>query len=418
MYNANPTRRAEATIVEDGIMKGRQVHRTGAVTWRVAPVVLWFAAAVIGLIDMPGLAGETTSKPRGEGLHRDRSDRWQRTGRDVLWGFRNMYAAKVVRVPDKVYPLRMWFFGWAVTDCNEGYSGCDAIFHARGKDLDHWEVFCGDRTWDAKMDPRRWKPVIVPRDMFYDQWHNGDPSVVYRDGVFYMAYSSTGFNADGVMEGASGDKDGDILCIMGAVSKDGIDWQRSPEPILINKAEIGAPHGSQSQFVNGMYHRPSLMWDRERWRMWFDYWAGPRAGGCAMGYAECVGEFLDPNAWKVIRAGSEPLLPHWPNPEVVNVGGRYYAFADPPIPPERHPWKARQIAEAVSADGLHWTVLGHIRPDPDTPALHVPTPFVDETVTPPRIVLFYACQIGGEPYDYRYNRIRYMTRSVVPGGAD
>jgi len=29
------------------------------------------------------------------------------------------------------------------------------------------------------------------------------------------------------------------------------------------------------------------------------------------------------------------------------------------------------------------------------------------------IVLFYACQIGGEPnYDYRYSRIRYMKRKV------
>jgi len=28
------------------------------------------------------------------------------------------------------------------------------------------------------------------------------------------------------------------------------------------------------------------------------------------------------------------------------------------------------------------------------------------------LYLFYACQIGGEPYDYRYNRIRFMRRHL------
>lgn len=28
------------------------------------------------------------------------------------------------------------------------------------------------------------------------------------------------------------------------------------------------------------------------------------------------------------------------------------------------------------------------------------------------LVVFYACQIGGDPYDYRYNRIRYMKRPL------
>jgi len=347
-------------------------------------------------------------------LRTDRSALWHRTGKNVLWGFRNMYAPKVVRVPDKAYPLRMWFFGWAVADGNPGYPGCDAIFHARGKDLERWEVYCGDGAWDATMTPAKWKPVVTARDKHYDQWHNGDPSVVYRDGAFYMAYSSTGFNADGIGEHRPGDKDGDILCVMGATSQDGIEWRRSPEPLLINKDEIGAPHGKNSEFLHGMYHRPSLLWDNGRWRLWFDYWAGPEGGGIAMGHAECRGDFLDPGAWTIVRAGDRPLLPSWPNPEVVKVAGKYYSFADPPILPEPHPWKARQIAEAVSDDGIHWTVLGHVKPDADTPALHVPTPFVDASTDPPRIVLFYACQIGGEPYDYRYNRIRYMARAIRP----
>ena len=374
--------------------------------------------AVLIVLPVGRLAAEVPSNTQSAsarqrvGLQNDRSALWKRSGKDVLWGFRNMYAAKVVRVPDEAYPLRMWFFGWAVADGNPRYPGCDAIYHARGKDLDHWEVYCGDGDWDATMTPKRWRPVVAARDKIYDQWHNGDPTVMYRNGVFHMAYSATGFNADGIGEYRPGDRDGDILCVMGATSRDGIHWRRSREPLLMNQAEIGAPHGKGSEFLHGMYHRPSLLWDSGRWRMWFDYWAGPRGGGCAMGFAECRGEFLDPSAWTIVRAGDRPLLPHWPNPEVVKVGGKYYAFSDPPIPPEPHPWKVRQIAEAVSDDGIHWTVLGYIKPDPDTPALHVPTPFVDTSCRSPRIVLFYACQIGGEPYDCRYNRIRYMTRPI------
>lgn len=350
-----------------------------------------------------------TSQPAAS-LTQDRTALWQRSGKNVLWGFRNMYAAKVVRVPDEAYPLRMWFFGWAATDTNEGFPGCDAIFFARGKDLDHWQVYCGGDTWDADMTVERWQPVITADDKLYDQWHNGDPSVVYHNGNFHMAYSATGFNADGKPAGSQEDKDGDILCVMGATSRNGIDWQRSAEPLLLNRSEIGAPHRNGYIFLNGTYHRPSLLWDGGRWRLWFDYWAGS-AGGLAMGYAECHGDFLDAKSWKILHAGDKPLLPNWPNPEVVKVGQKYYSFADPPVPPARG-WQARKIAEAVSDDGIRWTVLGHVNPESDTPAIHVPTPFVDDQANPTRIVLFYACQIGGEPYDYRYNRIRYMTRQI------
>lgn len=337
----------------------------------------------------------------------DRSALWQRSGHDVLHGFRNLYAAKVVRVPDAEWPLRMWFFGWATTDCNEGEPGCDAIYHARGRDLDHWEVYAGPKTWDASMDPSLWKPVFTPRDRPYDQWHNGDPSVVYRNGVYYMAYSATGFNRDGKPANDPADTDGELLCIMAATSPDGIRWRRAEEPIVIQRAELGAPRGTNGEFVNGMYHRPSLLWDHDRWRLWFDYWTGDSV---SMGYAEGRGGFFDPTAWTVIRAGDQPLIRHWPNPEVIKVGGKYWSYSDPPIPPGTDAWKSRQIAEAVSDDGLRWTVLGHIDPDADTPACQVPTPYVDETTIPPTIVLFYSCQIGGEPYDWRFDRIRYMTR--------
>ncbi len=373
----------------------------------------WLVATLILAAVLSGAAASWAAdgSGRNEALRRDRSKLWHRSGKDVLWGFRNMYAAKVVRVPDTAYPLRMWFFGWTVKDTNPGMPGCDAIFHARGKTLDTWEVWSGDGQWDTTMSPGRWRPVIAAQDEPYDQWHNGDPSVVFRDGLYHMAYSATGFNLDGRPENHPEDKDKDILCVMGAVSKDGIHWKRSPEPLLLNKNELGAPHGKGSTFLGGMYHRPSLMWDAGRWRMWFDYWAG-RHGGCAMGYGECRGDFLDPSAWRIVRAGDKPLLPNWPNPEVVKVGSRYLAFSDPPVPGYGPGWPARQICEAVSDDGLTWTILGHVPPDADTPALQIPTPFLDTAHTPPRLVVFYACQIGGEPYNWRYDRIRYMWREV------
>ena len=83
-----------------------------------------------------------------------------------------------------------------------------------------------------------------------------------------------------------------------------------------------------------------------------------------------------------------------------------------------HPWTGRQIAEAVSDDGLEWRELGFVRPDSDAPANHVPEALAIEEGGETWIVLFYACQNGGEPvYDYRYSRIRYMKRACLPEGA-
>ena len=39
--------------------------------------------------------------------------------------------------------------------------GCDAIFHARSKDLGKWEVYSGEDRWDATMNPNLWVPVIT-----------------------------------------------------------------------------------------------------------------------------------------------------------------------------------------------------------------------------------------------------------------
>jgi hypothetical protein len=223
-----------------------------------------------------------------------------------------------------------------------------------------------------------------------------------------MAYSATGPNTDGIRFGLPGDTDGDLYCVMGAVSDDGVAWERSQRPLLVYGSEIGGMSDRKTDaFVHGMYHRPSLLFDHGRWRLWFDYWTG---SDVAMGYAEAEEEVFLRGDFRVLRAGKDPLLHEWPNPAVVKVGDRYYSFADPSG--YGTGWAGRQLAEAESADGITWQILGWIPPDSDTPACHVPAPAFIERGSTKWLVVFYACQVGGEPYDYRYDRIRYMKRSV------
>ncbi len=129
-----------------------------------------------------------------DGFHRPDQNfgKWERAKEDLLWGFSNMYQPCVREIPGEEYRYKMWFFGWAVGIGNKGYPGCDAIFHTRSKDLKKWEVYSGEGRWDATMNPKLWVPVITAANKPYDDWHNGDPSVVYKDGQFFMAYSATG----------------------------------------------------------------------------------------------------------------------------------------------------------------------------------------------------------------------------------
>ncbi|MHB0998063.1 MAG: glycoside hydrolase family protein [Armatimonadota bacterium] len=340
----------------------------------------------------------------------DLSSQWMKNGKDVLRGFTNMYNPHIIHEPRAEYPFKIWFFGWASADGNPGSSGCDAIFHARAKTLDKWEVYSRDGKWDTTMTPSKWVPVITAQDKIYDSWHNGDPSVVKRNGIYYMAYSSTGY--ENSKDHPNGPKPTDryIYSVMGAKSKDGIHWTKTERAILMHEPDLDLPPSGESTTpMHGMYHRPSLMFDNGKWKCWFDYWT---ESGISMGYAECPSDkFMNPSAWKVVRAGSNPLLKEWPNPDVIKVGRKYYAYSDPGgyTPPG---WPSRHIAEAVSDDGINWTVTGHIPPEADTPATHVPEAFVMKENGRAKIILFYGCQIGGDPYDYRYDRIRYMWRWV------
>lgn len=361
------------------------------------------------------LALVVLSQPLSPERFRDRTALWQRSGKNILSGFRNMYNFHVLHEPGAQYPFKAWFFGWAVEDCNRnvpGFQGCDAIFAARAKRLEGpWEVYAGDGKWDATGNPHLWKPLFAPLGTYFDEWHNGDPSVVKVGKRYYMAYSATGHDKDRKPDGTPGDTDGSYLCIMGAVSDDGIHWKRSVKPILAYPREYGRKAIEGDVVVYGSYHRPSLLYENGVFKMWFDYWT-PR--GVAMGYAENRADFLNPNDWQVIRADREPCLWEFPNPDVVKVGGVYYACGDP-SGYANHPWTGRKIVEAVSRDGVNWRVLGYVEPDADAPAIHVPEALVLYEKGVARIYLFYACQIGGEPeYDYRYNRIRYMWRAVSP----
>lgn len=345
-------------------------------------------------------------------------ENWQRDeSRNLIYNFKNMYHPNIIFEDDSDYPFKMWFFGWASDNYNPGFSGCDAIFHARSKNLDCWEIYSGDEKWDTQMKPEIWMPVVVPSAENYDNWHNGDPSVVKKDGKYHMAYSAYGFDVDGIASWEEGDTDGDIMCVMGAISDDGIHWTKSAAPLLIWEDEIGKDERIliDKGIHYGNYHRPSIMWDDNKWKMWFDYWAG-NDNGISVGYAENTSEFMDIDAWKVLRAGSNPLIAEWPNPDVVKVNSVYYMYGDPAV--QAHGadkalvpiqgWAQRQIAEAISQDGINWTVTGWVKPDSDTPANQIPEAFVHDNT----IYLWYATQIGGEPYDYRYDKIRYMTRKI------
>ncbi|MEM7393397.1 MAG: hypothetical protein AAF492_13720, partial [Verrucomicrobiota bacterium] len=277
----------------------------------------------------------------GLGLTAFADEPWQRDRRSLLTHFVNMYNPCVVETGG-AYRYRMWFFGWAADHANREFPGCDAIFHARSKDLKRWEVYCGEQAWDADMKPDKWTPVLHASDRWYEAWHVGDPSVVLLDGTFHMAYSATSRHF--------GPRDGYpatmVQCVMGAVSRDGIHWTRTEEPLLIRREDSPDPRPEPNRI--GDFHRPSLHREEGRWRLWFDYWL-PGKGVC-MGYAENKNAFTEAGGFRIQHDLEKPLLENWPNPEIVRIGNRYHSFSDAPGYPTKKgdsPWKGRQLREAV-----------------------------------------------------------------------
>ena len=367
---------------------------------------------------------------------------------NTIDNFNNMYHMEIVKTEDTDYPYQALFFGWGTADTNPGWQGCDAIFMARGKNLDTWEFYAGKNkvgapTYTDQMNPAVWVPVVTADPTkWYDNWHNGDPSLVYKDGVFYLAYSAYGTDLDMQLGG----DDGDISCIMGATSTDFIHWKKSEAPLLIWEEEIGKnepvtgnpqkPYPFTTNQFFGLYHRPSWIYDEEEgiWKMWFDYisrWDSASGGNnMSMGYAENRGDPMNPDDWTVIQKDDQPAITEFANPCVKKINGVYYAYADPNATLHgaendrlsSGPWTMRQLVEAQSSDGINWTVTGFIVPDEDCQACHVPTLYYEDGI----LYLFYASQKGnradplfdrlgnryynGDTYDYRYFAIRYKAR--------
>ena len=325
----------------------------------------------------------------------------------------------------------MWFFGWIVDPTNPEYPGCDAIYHARSRDLDRWEVLCKDGSWSDDR-PEDWASTLFASTdgdrHYYHAWHVGDPSVVFRDGVYYMAFSSTSKPLDGPLAGYPS---GMMLCVMGATSVDGVHWHKREEPLLIAQCDSVFPPRAAAARV-GDFHRPTLMWDEQQqaWKLYFDYYNASLPGNCHMGLAECRGDFRT-GRFDFVHSLDEPLLDNWPNPEVVKIGTGYYCFSDPPgyAPADKTPgrfegWDSRQLRTAFSADGRHWEKGEFIPPDPGIAACQVPQTFVCRRDGKWWLYLFYATQIGrrdngrryewfreGE-YNWFYDQIRYMRQEI------
>lgn len=347
------------------------------------------------------------------GRYADHTAQWEPVNGDLLDGFGNMYNLHVLEEPGAAYPFKGWFFGWAVKDCNPGYPGCDAIYAARAAaPAGPWEVYCGAENgtprWDAERDVDAWAPVIAGGDRYYNNWHNGDPSVVKFEGRYYMAYSATGHNKDGIPFGREGDTDSDISCVMGAVSEDGLHWTLTASPLLVHPQNIGGAPVAPGKYAHprGMYHRPSLMRDEGKWKLWFDglIYGKP----CSMYYAENAGDFTEPTAWKIVRGLDNPCIWEFPNPDVVKAGDVYIAFGDPRGHPEPG-WAARKTTCAVSENGLAWRLLGYIEPDEDVQANHVPEALVRREGGTTWLYVFYA---GQRFDDFRYRCIRAKRRPL------
>ena len=150
---------------------------------------------------------------------RDLTPRWETGPGPILKGFHNLYNACVVKIPDREYPYRLFFFGYAAEDHNPGYPGGDAIYLGRAHALDDWEVYSGDQGWDRTEDPAKYVPVVYGDPKPYDGMANGDPSVVYRDGVYHMALSSVGFDSRADATGTQ--RLYVVNCVLGATSTDG-----------------------------------------------------------------------------------------------------------------------------------------------------------------------------------------------------
>ena len=339
---------------------------------------------------------------------------WERDPEPLLDGFVNMYNPCVVEV-DEAPRYRMWFFGWAASQTNKDIPGCDAIFHARSDDLAAWEVYAGvvdgEDQWDRDGDPETWAPVITAGERWFEAWHVGDPSVVQVRGRFYMAYSATSRHFDPVQ----GYPSTMVQCVLGATSEDGVRWEKGEHPLLFREGDTATPEPEPDRI--GDFHRPSLLYEKGRFRLWFDYWIPDR--GVCTGHAVNRGRFLKEGGFRFSHQLEQPVLENWPNPAVVRIGKYLHCFGDPPgypVPAGGDAWQSRQLREAVSRNGIEWEVLPFVAPDPDVEACHVPQPLVTRRDGKSWLYLLYSTQVGTRRkdgvYHFEYDSIRAMRRPI------
>ncbi len=339
--------------------------------------------------------------------------KWHHEAEPLLTDYFHVYHPCVLKIDDEAYPYRMWFFGWSMDFTNPGVSGADAMFHARSKDLSRWEVYAGQDKWDSEMKAELWKPIMSASDKPYDQWHVGDPSVVYKDGIYYMALSATSKPFKTMKGYPSGMK----LFLRGAVSIDGINWKRAPETLI--KANYDTPTKPKAGRI-GDFHRPCLMWDQGKWKLWFDYWNTDLHSTC-LGYAENTGDFFVAGGFEIKSDLKKPLINNWPNPDVVKIGGKYYSYSDPhgygdyKNSDPGGVWYSRQLREAVSDDGINWKLNDFIPRPKKSDLFHVPQTFLTTVDGQTRQYVFYSIMRGGQfngGFDYRYKSINAMWRTV------
>ena len=332
----------------------------------------------------------------------NKTENWKQVGDKLITNFENMYNLHINHEPqDNEYPYRGWFFGWVKDQCNEGYAGCDAIYAAKSKSITGpWLVYSGSYSdgshkWTNDNSIEQWVPVITGGINNYDNWHNGDPSVVRYKGIYYMVYSATGFNKDGIPFGHLNDTDSDISVIMGAVSKNGLEWIKSKEPILIYKPQWGQPPIKKGDYMHelGSYHRPSLMIEDGKFKIWFDAYV---KNGFDMLYAENNTNFMDQNEWKILRGMNNQALISFPNPDIVKVEDLYLGFGDPSHPEALEKgWGSRKITIAVSLNGKDWKSIGYIDGDDGWQGNMVPEALVKKDGSNYVIYLSYGTMIKG-----------------------
>lgn len=373
---------------------------------------------------------------------------WERTNRPAFDGFMNAYNPCIVEVPDIKYPYRMWFFGWIHDFLNSDYPGGDAIYLARSKDLDHWEAYCKDGSWDTTKNNKKWASVLYASTdevkHYYETFHAGDPSVIFKDGVYYMAYSASSkpfadTNSPEPIEpptfsnkAIAGYPNAMICCIMGATSIDGIHWKKTEKPLLIAAVDNKYPPDPCPDRI-GDFLRPSLLWDEIEniWKLYFDYYNASLTG-VNTGMAENKGDFAT-GTFEFVHALDKPLLTNWPNPEVVKIGSCYFSFGDPPgytdatAPAGKEVsigWQERQLSMAQSVDGIVWEKKYYIKPDSGIDAEHVPQTLVCKRDGKWWLYLFYATQVGWRKgdfvypffkegdYKWVYDQIRYIRQEI------